>query len=466
VPHKRLSGLRIGRVALVPAGANFDPETGDGAHILLAKSALDKQSPDLGDMSPAETASHLPAKHGVAVGNVKNPKTLFAAHAKAHSDGTYAKGQEHDHASKGIAKADLYGDEDYVAKKDYSTDQRVEMAKKGQAIPVRNDKGEIVDGRYPIGDGADLSNAIAAFGRGSPADKPTIKAHIIKNAKRLGLSDKIPEDWSKAAVSKVGRKISASRRGRLSAALAAAGEAHKTIEEILSEGEPTPAPEVEPTGKGTAMTGERKKPELPAFDKSALSPEAKAHVEKLEALIEDAYKPADAPADPTAELLKGADPAIRKAFELQAAETKKAREEAQRAQKAADDEIEKRETADWVRKVDFGYVPGLKPEEFGPKLRALAKTDPETAEAVRAALSGANEALESASIFDELGKDRLGNEATALGQIEVLAKARFEAIKKTAEGASYTIEQARADVAADPANAELIGRERAERVGR
>jgi hypothetical protein len=82
-----------------------------------------------------------------------------------------------------------------LVKKDYSTEQRVALAKEGKAMPVKNDKGEIVDGRYPIDNRGDLENAISAYGRGDPADKPAIKAHIIKNAKALDATDLLPADW-------------------------------------------------------------------------------------------------------------------------------------------------------------------------------------------------------------------------------------------------------------------------------
>jgi len=46
-----LRNLRIKRVAIVDKGANFDPETGDGAHILLYKRDLRKTAgPSLGDV--------------------------------------------------------------------------------------------------------------------------------------------------------------------------------------------------------------------------------------------------------------------------------------------------------------------------------------------------------------------------------------------------------------------------------
>lgn len=55
--------------------------------------------------------------------------------------------------------------------------------------------------RYPINNVDDLKDAIRAFGRGKDADKDKIKAHIEAEAKRLGRSDLIPDNW-KAALSK------------------------------------------------------------------------------------------------------------------------------------------------------------------------------------------------------------------------------------------------------------------------
>lgn len=79
-----------------------------------------------------------------------------------------------------------------LAEGKYSADQLRQMLDKGHAI--KNDNGEP---SYPIGDTADLDKAIKAVGRGGGShDK--IRAHIIKRAKALGASDKIPDNWSKS----------------------------------------------------------------------------------------------------------------------------------------------------------------------------------------------------------------------------------------------------------------------------
>ncbi len=79
----------------------------------------------------------------------------------------------------------------------FSTEQRVALAKKGQAMPMRNADGEIVDGAYPIPDVAALKDAIQAIGRAK--DPAAAKAHIRKRAKALGALNLIPEGWSESA---------------------------------------------------------------------------------------------------------------------------------------------------------------------------------------------------------------------------------------------------------------------------
>lgn len=77
-----------------------------------------------------------------------------------------------------------------VVEAKYSAQQMKDMMAKGHA--VANDNG---DPSYPIGDEADLKNAIRAVGRGKGShDK--IRAHIVKRAKALGKSDLIPDNWT------------------------------------------------------------------------------------------------------------------------------------------------------------------------------------------------------------------------------------------------------------------------------
>lgn len=72
-------------------------------------------------------------------------------------------------------------------KRDYSDDERADMADNGQAMP---------GGGFPIKTTADLKNAIQAIGR---AKNPTAaREHIKQRAQALGATDLIPESWKAA----------------------------------------------------------------------------------------------------------------------------------------------------------------------------------------------------------------------------------------------------------------------------
>jgi hypothetical protein len=89
-------------------------------------------------------------------------------------------------AKPAVLTDSLFSDDDQETYwfKEYSPEQREEMAKSGQALP---------DGSYPVADIADLRNAIAAYGRAK--NKVAAKRHIIKRARALGKMDLLPEDW-------------------------------------------------------------------------------------------------------------------------------------------------------------------------------------------------------------------------------------------------------------------------------
>lgn len=62
--------------------------------------------------------------------------------------------------------------------------ERQKLAKEGKAMP---------DGSFPIANAADLKNAIQAAGRAK--NQAAVKAHILKRAKALGLTDLLPDGW-------------------------------------------------------------------------------------------------------------------------------------------------------------------------------------------------------------------------------------------------------------------------------
>lgn len=76
------------------------------------------------------------------------------------------------------------------ARAKYSAADKQDMLAKGQAM--KNANGEP---SYPIKDAEDLDNAIHAVGRGG-ADHDAIRKHIIAQAKKLGLSSRIPDNWN------------------------------------------------------------------------------------------------------------------------------------------------------------------------------------------------------------------------------------------------------------------------------
>lgn len=82
-------------------------------------------------------------------------------------------------------------DDDLVEKAKYNAEQLRQMLKEGKAM--RNPAG---DPSYPIGDKEDLGNAIHAIGRGS-GSHDAIRAHIKRRASALGLTEMLPESWSK-----------------------------------------------------------------------------------------------------------------------------------------------------------------------------------------------------------------------------------------------------------------------------
>lgn len=69
---------------------------------------------------------------------------------------------------------------------DYTTDQRKELAQKGQAR---------TDGSFPIVTRQDLANAIMSIGRADPSERASVKAWIIKRARELDAIDLLPSSW-------------------------------------------------------------------------------------------------------------------------------------------------------------------------------------------------------------------------------------------------------------------------------
>jgi hypothetical protein len=72
-----------------------------------------------------------------------------------------------------------------LTKRTFTAAERKESEEKGHAM---------AGGRYPIENTSDLENAIQSVGRGK-GSHGAIRAHIMTQARRLGATDKIPDDW-------------------------------------------------------------------------------------------------------------------------------------------------------------------------------------------------------------------------------------------------------------------------------
>lgn len=161
-------------------GAGFPPSSDHGyiPHITLAYDQIEPQVPNL--------ALAFNALSLVVAGE----RLDFPLIGKTASDRSDMAGLKDLFKVRGAAPST---DLDPLDKAAYSTEQRIELAGEGKAIPVK-EGDKIVGGRYPIKTVADLENAISAFGRGK--GKPEVKAHIVAQAKALGATAKLPEGWS------------------------------------------------------------------------------------------------------------------------------------------------------------------------------------------------------------------------------------------------------------------------------
>jgi hypothetical protein len=73
---------------------------------------------------------------------------------------------------------------------DVSPKERDRLAKQGKAMP---------GGRFPIRNAEDLANAIRAVGRVRPNTEEArakVRRYVIKRARELGLSSRLPDDWA------------------------------------------------------------------------------------------------------------------------------------------------------------------------------------------------------------------------------------------------------------------------------
>lgn len=199
-----LAKTALGELGLLgPAGGEFDRN----AALALVKSTLDKAPAEASSvkvppiMPPEELPDILGAKAAIAI-----IAQLIQSEA---ADMVCAPNEDYDieclmQAVSALRvfimreKGELGGEPNLmmmavtpdVEKAKYTADELREMLADGKAF--KNPDG---DPSYPIGDKADLSNAIHAVGRGS-GDHDAIRVYIQKRAAALGASDLIPDSWT------------------------------------------------------------------------------------------------------------------------------------------------------------------------------------------------------------------------------------------------------------------------------
>lgn len=71
---------------------------------------------------------------------------------------------------------------DYFLERDVSKEERIALAEKGQAIPVKDDSGNIIGGRFPMANCGDVKAAAMSVGRGKGDD---VKGFIKEVASKL-----------------------------------------------------------------------------------------------------------------------------------------------------------------------------------------------------------------------------------------------------------------------------------------
>ncbi|NTG73294.1 hypothetical protein G6M02_08125 [Agrobacterium rhizogenes] len=181
---KHVTGVRLVEISLVDRPANPD------AVISMWKAeALESEEADIEKNEATEQVETvvIPPNKGddfVQVWRSERDQSIhlkkadLVAHHKALDD-TAALSE-----LTGCAM-DKLGEIEALTKRDVSTEERENDAKDGHALP---------DGSFPIDSVSDLENAVQAYGRAK--NKARAKRHIIRRAKALGATDKLPDGWA------------------------------------------------------------------------------------------------------------------------------------------------------------------------------------------------------------------------------------------------------------------------------
>ena len=140
----------------------------------------------------------------------------------------------------------------------FSPEKRQQLAKEGKALP---------DGSFPIVTVADLKNAIGAIGRAK--NRAQVMRHIKRQARALGATDLLPEDWTAIEVTEEVETM--------------AQDEIVTVE--TPETEPEITPETVPSEQFQALSTERDqaKARVKELEEQLIAAQAKEQKELLEA---------------------------------------------------------------------------------------------------------------------------------------------------------------------------------------
>jgi len=146
----------------------------------FAKETHSHGNRDKGGVGHKQNLHDAEARNSKTVEQLVAHNEKYDEHKKARDENMNAM-RYHARRAVGYEKSDV---EEYW-KKDFTEDERKKLADSGAAMP---------DGSFPINNKEDLSNALHAQGR-SKHSSETVRAHIRRRAKALGLEGQLPESF-------------------------------------------------------------------------------------------------------------------------------------------------------------------------------------------------------------------------------------------------------------------------------
>jgi hypothetical protein len=189
------ANMNKGRLANAPyqdANSEMEMEEEDDAIEEARRRMINEElgkakKPNYEDMIKPRRGGSTPANPRLYAAVVQAAKDRFDVYPSAVANGWVV--QEYKRRG-GTYKMEDMEDMD---KREFSGAARERMAESGTAMP---------DGSFPIGNRADLMNAIRSVGRAK--NYAAAKQHIIRRARALNAMDMLPEDWRNKATKGIG----------------------------------------------------------------------------------------------------------------------------------------------------------------------------------------------------------------------------------------------------------------------